>query len=300
MDGAMIGKGAMRSGTVIREIEIASARARPVRADLRLAAPGAPRPLVIVCHGFLGYKRWGFYPYLSERLAAAGFHVLTMSFSHCGVDETTGRFADPEAFARNTVSREIEDLLRAADFLRAGGLGPAAAGNGVWGLVGHSRGGAVALLAASGLPEVRSLVTWSTPARLDRYTERRKAAWRREGALVFADPRADGPLRLDYAYYDDIDRRREAFDLPAAAARLGAAHLMVHGERDGAVTVSETRSLAAVPRIAPARLEVLPGAGHTMNVRHPMARPSPALDRAVALSESWLNRTLDGERMDSR
>ena len=296
----MIGKDAMRAGPVIREIAIAAGGARPVLADLRTVAVGERRPLVIVCHGFLGYKRWGFFPYLSDRLAAAGFHVLTMSFSHCGVDETTGRIADPETFARNTVSLEIEDLCRVARFVRGGGLGPIAADGGVWGLVGHSRGGAVALLALRELPEARSLVTWSAPSRLDRYTARRKAAWRREGALVFSDPRSETPLRLDYAYCEEIDRRRAEFDLPAAASRLGAAHLMVHGERDGAVTLAEARELAAVPRAAPARFETLPGAGHAMNVRHPMTRPSPSLERAAALTESWLQRTLAGERMDAR
>ncbi len=296
----MIGKDAMRTRPMIREIVVAAGGARPVRADLRTAAPGVSRPLVVVCHGFLGYKGWGFFPYLSDRLAAAGFHVLTMSFSHCGVDEATGRIADPEAFARNRVSLEIEDLRRVARFVRGGGLGPGAADGGVWGVVGHSRGGAVALLALPGLPEARSLVTWSAPSRLDRYTARRKAAWRREGALVFADPRSEAPLRLDYAYFEEIDRRRAELDLLAAAARLGAAHLMVHGERDGAVTLAEARELAAVPRAAPARLETLRGAGHTMNVRHPMERPSPSLERAVALTESWLRMTLAGERTDAR
>ncbi len=267
-----------------------------MRADLRTGAPGARRALVIVCHGFLGYKRWGFFPHLSERIAAAGFHVLTMSFSLCGVDETTGRFSDADAFARNTVSAEIEDVRRVARFVRRGGLEPAAPAGGSWGLFGHSRGGAVALLAAPGIPEARSLVTWATLGRLDRYTARRKTAWRRDGALVFDDPRSDGPLRLDWAYYEDIDRHRDAFDLPAAAGRLDVPHLMVHGERDAAVTVAETRALLAPPRSAPARLEILPGAGHAFGARHPMRRPSPALERAIALSEAWFQRTLHGER----
>jgi dienelactone hydrolase len=134
------------------------------------------------------------------------------------------------------------------------------------GLFGHSRGGAVALLVAGECREARSIVTWSTLGRLDRYTERRKAAWRKEGALVFNDPRARGPLRLDYSYYEDIDARRETFDLPRAAAALSIPHLMVHG------------------------------AGHTFNVTHPMRRPTSALERAVGLSAEWFVRTLVTER----
>ena len=63
-----------------------------------------------------------------------------------------------------------------------------------------------------------------------------------------------------------------------------------------AVTVAETRALLAAPRSAEARLEMIPGAGHAFGARHPMRRPAPALERAIALSETWLQRTLHGER----
>ncbi len=290
----------MRSRRLFREIEIPRDGALPVRADLRTAAPNERRALVIICHGFLGYKRWGFFPYLSERLAARGFHVLTMSFSRCGVDEATGRIVDPDLFAGNTVSAEIEDIRSVVRFARSGGLGLPVPDNGPWGFLGHSRGGAVALLVAPEIAGLRSLVTWSTPGRLDRYTARRKAVWKRDGALIFDDPRADVPLRLAYGYYEDIDRHRAAFDCVAAANRLTAAHLMVHGDRDGAVTLAETRALCAASRPGEWRLEVIHGAGHTMNVRHPMVRTPAALERAVSLSETWLQRTLYGERMNVR
>ena len=216
----------------VREIEIRARARAPVRADLRKAPSGGGRALVVVCHGFLGYKRWGFFPYLSDRLAGAGFDVLTMSFSLNGVDEATGLIERPGDFARNTVSAEIADLRAVLAFVRSGALDREGIDGRALGLFGHSRGAAVALLAAGECPEARSIVTWSTLGRLDRYTARRKAAWKKEGALVFNDPRARGPLRLDYSYYEDIDARRETFDIPRAAAALSIPHLMVHGERD--------------------------------------------------------------------
>ena len=259
-------KDGLRGETAVREIEIRGQGHSPVRADLRKASSGADRALIVVCHGFLGYKRWGFFPYLSDRLAGAGFDVLTISFSLNGIDEATGLFDRPEEFARNTVSAEIADLRRVLAFVRGGALDRDGISGEALGLFGHSRGGAVALLVAGECREARSIVTWSTLGRLDRYTERRKAAWRKEGALVFNDPRARGPLRLDYSYYEDIDARRETFDLPRAAAALSIPHLMVHG------------------------------AGHTFNVTHPMRRPTSALERAVGLSAEWFVRTLVTER----
>jgi len=293
-------KDGLRGECAVREIEIGARGRSPVRADLRLASPAAGRALIVACHGFLGYKRWGFFPYLAGRLADAGFDVLTMSFSMNGVDEETGLFERPGEFARNTVSAEIADLRAVLAFVRSGSLKREGVSGETLGLFGHSRGGAVALLVAGEFPEARSIVTWSTLGRLDRYTARRKTAWKREGALVFNDARAREPLMLDYSYYEDIDARREAFDLPRAAGALAIPHLMVHGERDAAVTLREARSLLAVPGNGLARLEIVRGAGHAFNVTHPMRRPPGALERAVGLSADWFVRTLITERQERR
>ncbi|MDD4857957.1 MAG: alpha/beta fold hydrolase [Candidatus Krumholzibacteria bacterium] len=281
-----------------REIEIRTRGRRPIRADLRTLAPRRRRAVIIACHGFLGHKRWGFFPYLSERLAEAGFHVLTMSFSMNGIDEETGLFARPEEFAANTVSTELEDLRGVCAFVRSGALAAEGAPGEQLGLFGHSRGGAAAILVSRGLDDVRSLVTWSTVARLDRYTARRKAAWKSEGSLVFTDARASAPLALDYAYYEDIDTHRDEFDLPKAAAALAAPHLMVHGDRDAAVTLSETQALVSAGRGEAARLEIIHGAGHTFNVSHPMRRPTAALERATRLTTEWFTRTLESNMED--
>lgn len=279
----------------LREIEIRARGATPVRADLRTRRPRAESPVIIVCHGFLGYKGWGFFPYLSERVAEAGFHVLTISFSLNGTNDGTGLIDRPGEFARNTVSTELDDLRRVCRFVEDGGLAragaPGATGERL-GLFGHSRGGAVALLVAAELPAVRSLVTWSALGKLDRYTPRRKIDWRRTGALAFNDERAAERLRLDYAYYEDIDEHRSSFDLPRAAASLAIPHLMIHGERDQAVTLREARLVADAARPGPARFEVIRGAGHTFNIAHPMRRATPALEQAVRSTTDWFTKTL--------
>jgi pimeloyl-ACP methyl ester carboxylesterase len=278
-----------------RELSIEGMDGGVIRADLRTLHPGRIRPLVIVCHGFLGYKRWGFFPYLSERIAGAGFHALTFSFSLNGVDEETGRITRPDEFAADTVSREIEDLEAVCRFAREGAL-PVPVTDDGWGLVAHSRGSAVAMLVLQHFPGFESIVTWATPSRLDRYSERRKRLWERDGALVFQDPRADGPLRLDYAYYEDIARHGKDFDLPRIAASLDVPHLMIHGERDAAVTVGETRELYPDGLPGTARLEIIPGCSHTFGVKHPMEKPTRPLERAVALTVDWLRSTLEPHR----
>jgi len=264
----------------------------PVPADVRTAFRDFPRPVIAVCPGFLAYRRWGFFPWVSERLALAGFHVVTISFSHSGTDDRTGLIARPGEFAVNSVSIELSDLVRVLRWIDSEAFPlPASPSRG---LLGHSRGGSVSILAAGSFPGVRSIVTWSTPSRLDRYTDRRKKAWKRTGALEFSDSRSPVPLRLAYSYYEDIDANRERYDPRKAAAALDIPHLVVHGERDAAVSISEARAFFDLPRGGERRLEVIKGCGHTFGVTHPMPSPSPALEKATALTVEWFASTLGG------
>ncbi len=274
---------------MLKEITIESGDEFAIRADLRTTSTSR-RPLVIICHGFLGYKRWGFFPYVSERIANEGFHVLTMSFSMNGVDEETGLIAYPEVFARDTVSREIADLSTVCKYALEGRL-PVKIENGI-GIMGHSRGAAVAVIVASRNPNVRSLVTWATPSRFDRYTERRKKEWKREGVLRFPDDRATSTLWLDYSYYEDIDRNRDRLDIVKAAESLNIPHLMIHGTRDQAVTLKEAKRLIGKERKGPVELIELKGCSHSFATRHPMQKPSRCLMEAARHTMEFFNRTL--------
>jgi pimeloyl-ACP methyl ester carboxylesterase len=269
---------------------VVSGSGLPIDADVRTTLRAERRPVIIVCPGFLAYRRWGFFPWVSERIAASGFHVVTISFSHSGTDDTTGMITRPDEFASNRVSTEISDLGRVIRWIDSGDF-PFPAGPSK-GLFGHSRGGSVCLLSARSFPEVRSIVTWSAPSRLDRYTDRRKEEWKRTGALEFNDSRSPVPLRLDYSYYEDIDSNRESFDLPEAAARLDIPHLVVHGQQDAAVSITEARAFFQLPGRNKRSLEIIGGCGHTFGISHPMDRPTPGLERAVSRTVEWFASTI--------
>ena len=262
----------------------------PVPADVRTTSRDSSRPVVVVCPGFLGYRRWGFFPLLSEHIALAGFHVVTISFSHSGTDDDTGMITRPDEFASNNVSTELSDLDRVLRWTDSGAFPfPASSARG---LLGHSRGGSVSILAAGSFPEVRSIVTWSTPSRLDRYTDRRKQDWKESGSLEFSDSRSPVPLHLDYSYYEDIDLNRDRYDVPKAAAALEIPHLVVHGERDAAVSFSEAKAFFDLPAAGEKRLETVKGCGHTFGVTHPMSHPTKSLEKAVSLTVEWFASTL--------
>src|SRR3979490_2579296 len=73
---------------------------------------------VIICHGFKGFAHWAFFPYLARTLAQDGITAITFDFSGSGIGADRESFTQPEAFAGNTFSRELEDLELIEDYAR--------------------------------------------------------------------------------------------------------------------------------------------------------------------------------------
>src|SRR5215210_7844429 len=142
--------------------------------DVRAGGRASPRPAVVVVHGFKGFKDWGLWPPFAERLARAGFAAVTLNLSGSGVDDT-GEFVFPERFGHNTFSAEVQDLRRVVEALAAGGLGVAPPSS--LGLLGHSRGGGIAVLHTAADARVRALVTWAADGTGQRLDSPQRKAW---------------------------------------------------------------------------------------------------------------------------
>src|SRR3954468_14441695 len=89
--------------------------------DVRSGGRKTSRPAVVVLHGFKGFKDWGMFPHLAERLARAGFTAISFNVSGSGVDDA-GEFSLPHRFGHNTYSAELEDLARVLDAITMGEL----------------------------------------------------------------------------------------------------------------------------------------------------------------------------------
>src|SRR5262245_41941873 len=117
-----------------------------LRGEVRTAAAGASRPAVVICHGFKGFKDWGMFPPLAERLARAGFTAVSFNFSGSGIGADGETFDELERFAHDTYTRQLFDLSEVLRALKAANLVPGVASPPSIGLLGHSRGGGIAIL----------------------------------------------------------------------------------------------------------------------------------------------------------
>jgi pimeloyl-ACP methyl ester carboxylesterase len=256
-------------------------------------APGRC-PTVVICHGFKGFMEWGFFPAVAELLAQRGFVTVRFNLAGSGMQPGDELVSDPRAFSANTYSAEVGDLLRV---LEATGheIADDRVDRGRLGLLGHSRGGGAAILAAASQPwrdRIRALVTWAAISHVDRYTPEEKRVWRATGELPVVNTRTGQQLALGRGLLEDVERHSAgSLDILAAAGRVAAPWLIVHGGDDESVPASEAAELAA--RAAGTHeLLVIPGAGHTFGAKHPFVGPTPHLIQALNATQTWFRRHL--------
>jgi pimeloyl-ACP methyl ester carboxylesterase len=270
-----------------QRFSVPSADGYPLRGDVRYQDGVTGAPAVVVCHGFKGFKEWGFFPDLAGELARAGYLVVNFNFSGSGIGEDPEQFTDVERFEHATLSGDLDDLGLILDAVAAHELPGPQASNGV-GLLGHSRGGAISLLAAHADPRVSCLVTWASVAHLGRWDEETRRTWRERGHVEVVNARTGQVFNLRTDLLDDIEENKDGrLNLERAARDLAIPHLIVHGEDDESVPVAEGRELAAWGR---GELLIIPETGHTFGAVHPYKGRPPTLGRVVEETVAFFGR----------
>lgn len=253
--------------------------------DVRAGGRSSPQPAVLIVHGFKGFKDWGMFPHLAERLAQAGFTAVTLNLSGSGVDDA-GEFSLPDRFGHNTFSAELQDLGRVIDALMQGELGIPVPST--LGIVGHSRGGGIAALQTARDPRVRALVTWAAISRVERWPQNQRAAWRATGHTEIQNARTGQILPLYTDVLDDIEQNAALLDIEAAAERITVPWLIIHGTEDESVGFSEAETLKATSSPKTSRLLPIEGGGHTFGATHPWRSATPELEAVFDSTLAWL------------
>jgi len=263
------------------EFRLDDGRGLPIVGDVRLPDGSALAPVVVLAHGWLGWKDWGFLPILAEKLAAEGLVAVSFNFSCSGVPAGRDEIVEEDLFASNTFTREVEDLERmvTAVFERM------IAGRERFDIrqiatLGYDAGGAVALIEAAGDSRVKAIVSIAAPARLESLLpEEAFAAWLTRGEYEFKDKRTNRKLRLPWGFFRDLRARRAQLDSVAAAQALRAPYLVLHGDEDRVVPLADGRAIFFA-NSEYADLQVLKGADHTLGANHPMGAPTEAVGAA--------------------
>ena len=220
---------------------------KPILWDAFYKSNDIQKPLVIFCHGYKGFKDWGAWDLVAEAFSKAGFFFVKFNFSHNGgtmahpID-----FPDLDAFAENNYSKELEDLENLITFLhsRENPYYSEIDLNNLT-LIGHSRGGGIAILKASEDDRITKLITWASVSDFGK----RKATggeleqWRKDGVKYVLNGRTKQNLPHHYQFYEDFKANEERLNIEKAANKLSIPQLIIHAKDDPSVNYSEAEDL---------------------------------------------------------
>jgi dienelactone hydrolase len=267
------------------EFELIGADDGPLRGDVRTAGDGSGRPAVVICHGFRGCKDWDFFPILAERIARAGMTAVTFNFSGSGVGADAEGYSEPERFGHSTFSNDVRDIDTVCLALSRGELVDGLVESVSYGLFGYSRGGGAAVLHSGGNPAVKSLVTWAAISHVSRWEADVIAEWRETGTRK--PPGGDDGEDLVFFtdMLDDIQGNVRALDIAAAASRVEAPWLILHGHDDDFVPMSEGEQLSCAANRTTSSFQLIEGGNHKFSA-------AGQLDFAMDRTLAWFSKHL--------
>lgn len=253
----------------LQNITFKNHKAETLSAKLELPADRKPENFAVFAHCFTCNKNFRAVRQISSALAANGFGVLSFDFT--GLGESGGDFSE------TTFSGTVDDLVAAAEFLTAGFSAPSL-------IVGHSLGGAAALLAASRLEKVKAVVTIGAPAEPQHVKHLFKDRIDDIESAGASEVSIGGrPFLLKKEFVEDLDQQ----DLLAEVGAMDRAFLFLHSPEDTVVGIDNAAALYKAAR-HPKSFISLAGADHLLT--------DPADGRyAGEVIASWASRYLPAE-----
>jgi dipeptidyl aminopeptidase/acylaminoacyl peptidase len=246
---------------------------------------------IILVHGFKGFKDWGYAPYFGDFFSSKGYFVITFNFSHNGIGENKFEFTELEKFASNTFTREITELEDVVKAYKNNEFG--LVDNPRIGLVGHSRGGAIALLTAAKLENVKAVSMWGSVATLDRYSERQKEVWREKGYFSVMNMRTKQEMRLNLTLLEDLEKNRnDSLNIKKNISELNKPLLIVHGKEDLAVKIEEAKRLYDWSNKEHTEFIVIEKTGHTFGCVHPFKGINEKFEMLLNSTDKFFRKNL--------
>ncbi|WP_443937989.1 alpha/beta hydrolase family protein [Pedobacter sp. MW01-1-1] len=246
------------------QFSIRGANDKLIIGDITFDDQNLKAPIILFVHGFKGFKDWGAHNLVSRFFANNGFRYIKFNLSHSGVPvENPTDVSDLESFASNTVSKELYDLNAVIDFIEKshGRATPIY-------LIGHSRGGGLAIIEAANDLRIDKIVTWSSIADFSSlWKKEQEAKWEKTGQIFVTNARTKEQMPLNKSLLEDFNENKETLNIVHAAKRINIPWLIIHGDDDVNVPFDVAQQLAdANPN---SRLVKIEGANHVFGASHP-------------------------------
>lgn len=263
------------------ELSIEGYKQLPITLDVSVPASKTPLPLIVFCHGFKGFKDWGHFNWVAESAAQQGMAFLKFNFSHNGIrPDNLTELSDLEAFAENNYSIELHDLGAVINYAVENAPVFNVNPKEIY-LIGHSRGGGIALLKAAEDKKIKKLALWASLSEFDSFFRPKTIEeWQKNGVVYAENKRTGQQLPLNKQFYDDYLKNKASLDVRKSAKMLEIPLLIIHGDKDESVDIAHAEFLYNL--VQHSIFIKVEGGNHTFGAKHPF---DPETDGSEMLDE---------------
>jgi putative redox protein len=207
------------------ELQIKNKDGESLAAHLRTPMNGQINNIAIFAHCFTCSSDLAVVRNVSSELTSQGISVLNFDFT--GLGDSGGDFSE------TTFSNNISDIIAVNDFLTENYIAPTI-------LIGHSLGGAAAIIAANLLPNIQAVVSIAAPSYVKHVTKHFGASEdiiNKNGEAVLSI--GGRPFKIKKQFIDDL----EAHNLEDEVKILRKPLLILHSPQDLIVGIENAAAL---------------------------------------------------------
>jgi uncharacterized protein len=228
--------------------------------------------LIIVLHGFKSFCDWGFWPYFCDAMINENTSVLRFNFTHNGVSEEDPlNFTKLDLFGKNTYSKEIDESNAVIAWAKEQNQYRKIH------LLGHSRGGGMALLSASE-SNVDSVITLNSIDSIDRFDIATIELLKKDGVIYIPNARTQQKMPLYKDILLDAEANPERFNILDRAKTINSPCLHIHSQADTTVPMQDSINLCTATKGTFLKLE---GSNHVYSCSHPFTGTSDDLEFVI-------------------
>ena len=258
---------------ISKNILIPGKNGKPILTDILYLEDEKPKPIIIFCHGYKGFKDWGAWNLMAEEFAKAGFCFIKFNFAFNGgtVKEPID-FPDLKAFGNNNYTKELDDLDSVINWLIDNYSQNKNFDTSNITLLGHSRGGGIVTIKAEEDSRISKVISLAGVCDYENRFPKDEAfdTWKKEGVYYVINGRTKQDMPHFYQFFEDFEQNKERLDIKRATSDLKIPHLIIHGSIDSSVSIDEAINLHNWnPK---SKLVIIEDADHVFNSKHPWGK----------------------------
>lgn len=277
----------MKINSIYKEIE--GSNNRPIGIDIHSINSRKAMPIVIFAHGYKGFKDFGAWNSIGDQFAEQGIVFVRFNFSHNGVTpDNPLEFTDLDAFGENNYSLEVSDFNTVINYIYSLAVETENWNQNSMHIIGHSRGGGIAILTAAENKKVKSIITWAAINSLFKgmLTGKEVEQWKNTGVRYVENGRTKQQMPHFYQFYENLITNKEELDIENKSKSLGIPWLIIHGDKDEAVPIESAFQLKTWNPNS--KLQIIKNGSHTFSTLHPWVNNNLPTEMQEVVDDSIL------------